>query len=62
MKHFTQRWVAELADAVIEQVEIQIKYAGYIGKQVDDVERARAYDDLRLPAGLGLFEGHRAEL
>ena len=42
----------ELADAVIEQVEIQTKYAGYIGKQVDDVERARTYDNLRLPADL----------
>jgi len=43
---------AELADAVIEQAEIQIKYAGYIDKQVDDVARARAFDDLRLPPDL----------
>jgi tRNA uridine 5-carboxymethylaminomethyl modification enzyme len=43
---------AELADAVIEQAEIQIKYAGYIDKQVDDVARARAFDNLRLPPDL----------
>ena len=43
---------AELADAVIEQVEIQTKYAGYIGKQLDDVARAQAYEDLPLPLDL----------
>jgi tRNA uridine 5-carboxymethylaminomethyl modification enzyme len=39
----------ELADAVIEQIEIQIKYAGYISKQNDEVARAAAYDELPLP-------------
>ena len=29
-----------LANVVIEQVEVATKYAGYIVKQVDDVERA----------------------
>ena len=42
----------ELADSVIEQVEIGIKYAGYIDKQVEDVERARAYEELSLPGDL----------
>ena len=32
--------LCELADAVIEQLEIQTKYAGYIDKQQDDVARA----------------------
>jgi tRNA uridine 5-carboxymethylaminomethyl modification enzyme len=41
----------ELADAVIEQLEIGIKYAGYIDKQIEDVERARAFEDLHIPAG-----------
>jgi tRNA uridine 5-carboxymethylaminomethyl modification enzyme len=40
----------ELADAVIEQLEIGIKYAGYIDKQIEDVERARALEDLHIPA------------
>jgi tRNA uridine 5-carboxymethylaminomethyl modification enzyme len=40
--------VAE-ADAVIEQAEIHIKYAGYIDKQIDEVERASAMEHLALP-------------
>ncbi|MDE2048202.1 MAG: tRNA uridine-5-carboxymethylaminomethyl(34) synthesis enzyme MnmG, partial [Betaproteobacteria bacterium] len=35
-----------------EQVEIQIKYAGYIGRQADEVARAAAYEQLALPADL----------
>ena len=37
------------ADAVIEQAEISIKYAGYIDKQIDEVERASALEHLKLP-------------
>jgi len=39
----------KLAEAVIEQVEISIKYAGYIDKQNEEVERAAYYENLRLP-------------
>ena len=42
----------ELADAVIEQAEISIKYAGYIHKQNEEVERAVHFEGLRLPAEL----------
>jgi tRNA uridine 5-carboxymethylaminomethyl modification enzyme len=42
----------ELAEAVIEQLEIGIKYAGYIDKQVDEVGRAQLYENLPLPAEL----------
>jgi len=38
-----------LADAVIEQVEISIKYSGYIDKQIDDVARSAHFENLRLP-------------
>ncbi|MDE2625852.1 MAG: tRNA uridine-5-carboxymethylaminomethyl(34) synthesis enzyme MnmG [Burkholderiales bacterium] len=38
-----------LADAVIEQMQIGIKYAGYIDKQIRDVDRASQYEALRLP-------------
>jgi tRNA uridine 5-carboxymethylaminomethyl modification enzyme len=41
-----------LADAVIEQVEISIKYAGYIDKQNDAVARSAHFEDVRLPDGL----------
>jgi tRNA uridine 5-carboxymethylaminomethyl modification enzyme len=40
------------ADAVIEQAEISIKYAGYISKQQDEVERASALDGMSLPEDL----------
>ena len=45
-----------LADAVIEQVEISIKYAGYIDKQNDEVERASYYENLKLPADLDYLQ------
>ncbi|RVT52791.1 tRNA uridine-5-carboxymethylaminomethyl(34) synthesis enzyme MnmG [Rubrivivax albus] len=41
-----------LADAVIEQAEIGIKYAGYIARQNEEVERAAHYEQLKLPAEL----------
>ena len=43
---------ADLADVVIEQVEIAAKYAGYIGKQAEDVERAAGLENLALPDDL----------
>lgn len=42
----------ELADLVAEQVEISVKYAGYISKQVDDVARAAHFEHLKLPEDL----------
>jgi tRNA uridine 5-carboxymethylaminomethyl modification enzyme len=41
-----------LADAVIEQVEIATKYAGYIDKQQDEIDRAAQHEHLRLPPDL----------
>ena len=41
-----------LAATVVEQVEIATKYAGYIGKQVDDVARAAHFEHLKLPPDL----------
>ena len=37
---------------VLEQVEIQAKYAGYIERQQTEIERARRYDHWRLPESL----------
>jgi tRNA uridine 5-carboxymethylaminomethyl modification enzyme len=45
-------WGAGLADAVIEQVEIATKYAGYISKQLEEVERVAHFENLALPADL----------
>ncbi|TNF55983.1 MAG: tRNA uridine-5-carboxymethylaminomethyl(34) synthesis enzyme MnmG [Burkholderiales bacterium] len=44
--------LGELHDAVVEQVEIAAKYAGYIDRQKDEVERAAHYEGLKLPADL----------
>jgi tRNA uridine 5-carboxymethylaminomethyl modification enzyme len=43
---------ATLADAVLEQTEISLKYAGYIDKQKDEVARAAHFENLRLPPDL----------
>lgn len=44
---------ASLADPVIaEQVEVQAKYSGYIRRQLDEVERCKSQEILKLPAGL----------
>ena len=37
------------ADSVIEQVEVAIKYAGYIAKQNEGIDRAAHFEGLRLP-------------
>ncbi len=42
----------DLDPAVAEQVEIQVKYAGYIDRQAKEVERHEYYENLRLPAEL----------
>jgi tRNA uridine 5-carboxymethylaminomethyl modification enzyme len=39
-----------LAGTVIEQLEVSVKYAGYIDKQNDEVLRTAHYEALRLPA------------
>jgi tRNA uridine 5-carboxymethylaminomethyl modification enzyme len=42
----------EIGDSVAEQVEVTIKYAGYIDKQVLEVERAAHLENLALPDDL----------
>ena len=42
----------EFSRAVVEQVEIQIKYAGYIARQQEDVLRQERYEELSLPQAM----------
>ena len=42
--------------AVKEQVEIRVKYSGYIGRQAKEVERQAHYENLKMPANLDYFE------
>ncbi|WP_026678430.1 tRNA uridine-5-carboxymethylaminomethyl(34) synthesis enzyme MnmG [Fictibacillus gelatini] len=44
-----------VSDVVAEQVEIQIKYAGYIDKQLAQVERMRKMESKKLPEDLDYF-------
>ncbi|MCB1765240.1 MAG: tRNA uridine-5-carboxymethylaminomethyl(34) synthesis enzyme MnmG [Candidatus Competibacteraceae bacterium] len=43
---------------VAEQVEIQAKYAGYIDRQRQEIERQRRYEELTLPADLDYASVH----
>ena len=45
-----------LADAVREQIEIQLKYAGYIDRQAKEVERHEHFENLKLPAELDYMQ------
>ena len=42
--------------AVREQVEIQLKYAGYIDRQAKEVERHDHYENLKLPEGFSYLD------
>ena len=46
------------APQVAEQVEIQIKYAGYIERQRRDIERHRRHEELMLPTDFDYAEVH----
>jgi tRNA uridine 5-carboxymethylaminomethyl modification enzyme len=41
---------------VVEQIEIGLKYAGYIERQKDEVERAAYYEHLKLPEDLDFMQ------
>ena len=43
---------------VAEQVEIQAKYAGYIERQRDEIERQRRHEEMTLPSDLDYAEVH----
>jgi tRNA uridine 5-carboxymethylaminomethyl modification enzyme len=47
-----------LADTVIDQAQVTIKYAGYIDKQNRDVNRSAQYEDLPLPEGFDYSSLH----
>ena len=48
--------LGELYEPVVEQIEIGAKYAGYIERQKDEVQRAAYYEGLRLPAELDYLQ------
>jgi tRNA uridine 5-carboxymethylaminomethyl modification enzyme len=46
----------ELSDEIVKQVEIQVKYQGYIDRQRDQVERFKKLEGIVLPAELDYNE------
>jgi tRNA uridine 5-carboxymethylaminomethyl modification enzyme len=42
--------------SVVEQVEINAKYSGYIDRQKDEVQRCAHYENLRLPTDLDYMQ------
>lgn len=53
-----------LADSVVEQVEIQVKYQGYIDRQNEEIDSRRDIETLKLPDGIdyGKVKGLSAEV
>jgi tRNA uridine 5-carboxymethylaminomethyl modification enzyme len=41
----------EMSEEVWEQVEINLKYAGYIEKELERVEKVKRLESLRIPVG-----------
>ena len=54
--HVTPGVLGELSAPVIEQVDIAAKYAGYIDRQKDEVQRAAYYEGLKLPPDLDYMQ------
>jgi tRNA uridine 5-carboxymethylaminomethyl modification enzyme len=48
--------LGDVYESVVEQIEIASKYAGYIDRQKDEVERAAQYEHLKLPAELDYMQ------
>jgi tRNA uridine 5-carboxymethylaminomethyl modification enzyme len=48
--------LGSLFESVVEQIEIAAKYAGYIARQKDEVERVASYEHLKLPANLDFMQ------
>ncbi len=48
--------ISGYSDEVKEQVEIEIKYSGYINKERDNVEKAQRLSDLKIPADFDYFK------
>ena len=50
--HVSRETLGERLEEVVEQIEIQAKYSGYINRQRDEVDRAAHFEHLKLPTDL----------
>jgi len=57
------RW-GELSPTLCEEIEVQVKYRGYIDRQIAQVEKMRGLEHARIPAGIdyGVIPGLTAEV
>ncbi len=44
--------LGDISEQVAQQVEVQAKYAGYIERQQQDIDKAKRYDHLQIPVDL----------
>jgi tRNA uridine 5-carboxymethylaminomethyl modification enzyme len=49
---------ATVGRTVAQQVEIEIKYEGYIQKQLNEIEKFKNLERIKIPAGLDFFHIH----
>ncbi len=53
---FLDKELAGLETTILEQLEISVKYAGYIERQLDQVERFRRIEDVVIPVGFKFLD------
>jgi tRNA uridine 5-carboxymethylaminomethyl modification enzyme len=53
---FLDTELSELDPSVLEQLEISVKYAGYIERQLDQVKRFRRIEDVVIPVGFNYVD------
>ncbi|MFC1467161.1 tRNA uridine-5-carboxymethylaminomethyl modification enzyme MnmG/GidA [Verrucomicrobiota bacterium] len=47
---------ADLHPEVLEQVEIRVKYEGYVKRELENVRKAAAMDNVKIPAGISYHD------
>ncbi len=53
-KHF--RVLQDLPEGVLQQIEIETKYAGYVNRQRQEIERFKRWEAMRLPEDLNYWD------
>jgi tRNA uridine 5-carboxymethylaminomethyl modification enzyme len=57
IQDFVERgWLAKSGHEILEQLEIQAKYAGYINKQLEQVQRFERMENKRIPPDIAYHE------
>jgi tRNA uridine 5-carboxymethylaminomethyl modification enzyme len=46
----------ELSEEIVQQIEIETKYAGYVNRQRQEIERFKRWEAMRLPSDINYWE------